>query len=91
MEHLSPTGTKHKSLWKALPTLRPPTEAVLPIRNFSGGWARSDADRATTFAAHLQNLFTPTKLLAHLRYRLQPQTVTTNTPQLCFVQTKYLT
>ena len=59
IEQLTPTGTKQKSLWRAHSTLRPPTETVLPIRNSSGGWARSDEDRATTFAAHLQNVFTP--------------------------------
>jgi len=31
----------------------------MPIRNPTGGWVRSDADRASTFANHLKNVFQP--------------------------------
>ncbi|KAH8270740.1 hypothetical protein KR026_006166, partial [Drosophila bipectinata] len=51
-------STKH-SLWRAHPTLSSPKETVMPIRNSTGGWARSDADRASTFAKHLKNVFQP--------------------------------
>ncbi|KAH8343604.1 hypothetical protein KR067_004073, partial [Drosophila pandora] len=52
------SSTKH-SLWRAYPTLSSPKETVMPIRNPTGGWARSDADRASTFANHLKNIFQP--------------------------------
>ncbi|KAH8330080.1 hypothetical protein KR074_003056, partial [Drosophila pseudoananassae] len=58
IEQLSTNSTKH-SLWRAHPTLSSPKETVMPIRNSTGGWARSDADRASTFAKHLKNVFQP--------------------------------
>ncbi|KAH8351710.1 hypothetical protein KR084_002975, partial [Drosophila pseudotakahashii] len=51
-----PTSTKHP-LWRAHPNLSSPIESVTPIRNSSGTWARSDEDRAETFALHLRNVF----------------------------------
>ena len=58
IQKLSPTSTKHP-LWRAHPNLSAPIETVIPIRNSSGSWARSDKDRANTFAAHLRNVFQP--------------------------------
>ncbi|KAH8349319.1 hypothetical protein KR084_003987, partial [Drosophila pseudotakahashii] len=58
IEKLSPTSTKHP-LWRAHPNLSSPIESVIPIRNSSGTWARSDEDRAETFALHLRNVFQP--------------------------------
>lgn len=55
---LSPTSTKHP-LWRAHPNLSSPIETVTPIRNSSGRWARSDKDRAETFALHLRDVFQP--------------------------------
>lgn len=58
IEKLSTSSTKN-SLWKAHPTLGSPTVPVVPIRNHTGGWARSDKNRASTFATHLQKVFQP--------------------------------
>ncbi|KAH8341120.1 hypothetical protein KR067_006715, partial [Drosophila pandora] len=58
IEQLSTSSTKH-SLWRAHPTLSSPKETVMPIRNPTDSWARSDADRASTFANHLKNIFQP--------------------------------
>ncbi|KAH8391460.1 hypothetical protein KR215_010210, partial [Drosophila sulfurigaster] len=56
IEQLCTSSTKN-SLWRAHPTLSSPKETVMPIRNPTGGWERSDADRASTFANHLKNVF----------------------------------
>ncbi|KAH8266730.1 hypothetical protein KR018_000782, partial [Drosophila ironensis] len=53
-----PTSTKY-SLWKAHQNLSAPIATTTPIRNSSGRWARSDKDRAETFATHLQSVFQP--------------------------------
>lgn len=58
IEQLSTSSKKH-SLWRAHPSLSSPTETIMPIRNSAGGWARSDKNRAITFAVHLQNVFQP--------------------------------
>jgi len=58
IEHLSPSSLNF-SLWKAHSTLSHPTVTVKPIRTPAGCWARSDKDRADTFAAHLKNVFQP--------------------------------
>ncbi|KAH8281225.1 hypothetical protein KR044_012180, partial [Drosophila immigrans] len=47
------------SPYQPIPTLCSPTETVAPIRNTVGGWARSDEDRARTFAQHLKRVFQP--------------------------------
>ncbi|KAH8350230.1 hypothetical protein KR067_009318, partial [Drosophila pandora] len=53
-----PTSTKFP-LWRAHPNLNPPIETTTPIRYSSGCWARSDQDRAETFATHLESVFQP--------------------------------
>ncbi|KAH8265025.1 hypothetical protein KR026_007097, partial [Drosophila bipectinata] len=53
-----PTSTKYP-LWRTHPNLSAPIETTTPIRNSSGCWARSDVDRAETFATHLQSFFQP--------------------------------
>ncbi|KAH8304185.1 hypothetical protein KR059_003036, partial [Drosophila kikkawai] len=53
-----PTSTKHP-LWRAHPNLSSPADPLTPIRKSSGCWARSDKDRAETFASHLQGVFQP--------------------------------
>ncbi|KAH8269777.1 hypothetical protein KR018_003553, partial [Drosophila ironensis] len=58
IQNLSPTSTKFP-LWKAHQNLSAPIETTTPIRNSSGCWARSDKDRAETFATHLQSVFQP--------------------------------
>lgn len=58
IEQLSTSSSKN-SLWKAHPTLSQPTKAEMPLRNQAGGWARSDEERANTFAVHLQKVFQP--------------------------------
>jgi len=39
--------------------LSSPIKTVTSIRNSSGTWARSDEDRAETFAQHIRNVFQP--------------------------------
>uniref|UniRef100_A0A034VFD2 Putative RNA-directed DNA polymerase from transposon X-element n=1 Tax=Bactrocera dorsalis TaxID=27457 RepID=A0A034VFD2_BACDO len=58
IQKLSPTSTKHP-LWKAHQTLSAPIECEMPIRDNNGKWARSDAEKSATFAAHLKNVFQP--------------------------------
>ncbi|KAH8298726.1 hypothetical protein KR059_000211, partial [Drosophila kikkawai] len=78
IEKLSPTSTKHP-LWRAHPNLSSPAEAITPIRKSSGCWARSDKDRAETFASHLQGVFQP-NTAAHPFELPQNQTETESTP-----------
>ncbi|XP_017470135.1 PREDICTED: inhibitory POU protein-like [Rhagoletis zephyria] len=58
IQKLSPTSTKH-SLWKAHHKLNAPIETEMPVRDHNGKWARSDAEKANTFASHLKNVFRP--------------------------------
>lgn len=58
IEQLSPLSTKYP-LWRAHPSLRPPIETIMPIKNPAGAWVRTDKDRANTFAEHLKKVFQP--------------------------------
>lgn len=45
------------TLWKATKKLKRPQIPVPPIRKANGEWARSDKEKADTFAAHLNSVF----------------------------------
>ena len=52
---LSPNDT----LWKATKRLRRPQVLIPSFRNADGSWAKSNDEKAKTFAVHLQRVFTP--------------------------------
>lgn len=60
LQDLTPTEATQYSLWKATRKLKNrDTEAIPPIRKADGTWARTDNDKATTFARHLEEVFQP--------------------------------
>ncbi|KAH8342543.1 hypothetical protein KR084_004423, partial [Drosophila pseudotakahashii] len=83
IEKLSPTSTKHP-LWKAHPNLSAPSETVIPIRDSSGSWARSDKDRACTFALHLRNVFQPNPATNSFALPSPPLRIETETDPIQF-------
>ncbi|KAH8355802.1 hypothetical protein KR084_003316, partial [Drosophila pseudotakahashii] len=78
-----PTSTKHP-LWKAHPNLSAPSETVIPIRDSSGSWARSDKDRACTFALHLRNVFQPNPATNSFALPSPPLRIETETDPIQF-------
>uniref|UniRef100_A0A1B0CQQ0 Nucleic-acid-binding protein from transposon x-element n=1 Tax=Lutzomyia longipalpis TaxID=7200 RepID=A0A1B0CQQ0_LUTLO len=54
----SDTDTNY-NLWKATKGLKRPQQNVPPIRNQSGGWARSSEEKAEVFSRHLLETFNP--------------------------------
>lgn len=58
LESLSPSGIGVHSLWKATKNLRKPQQSHPPIK-LQNTWARTDAEKAEVFAAHLAKVFTP--------------------------------
>lgn len=59
LQSLSPNGDTDYSLWKATKNMKRPQQHEPPIRLSTGQWARSDEEKAETFAAHLEEIFTP--------------------------------
>jgi len=57
--NLSPCEATDYSLWKATRKLNGPTPHVPPIKMNNGKWARSDCEKANTFANHLKATFQP--------------------------------
>ncbi|CAB0039419.1 unnamed protein product [Trichogramma brassicae] len=57
--NLSATGKTDYSLWKATRSLEKPEKFNPPIKKPSGDWARTDAEKASTFAIHLAEVFKP--------------------------------
>lgn len=47
------------SLWKAAKRFSQPKQPILPLKRPSEGWARRDEEKATLFAEHLSEVFTP--------------------------------
>lgn len=56
--NLNPTAASDYSLWKATRYLKQPQRASPPIRRQDGSWARSNIEKAATFATHLSKVFT---------------------------------
>jgi hypothetical protein len=54
--------TADHSLWKATKQLKQPTQRIPPIRSADQTWARSDREKANTFAGHLEKTFKPNEL-----------------------------
>ncbi len=59
LEELSPGDPGKTSLWRTTKYLKKGGTAVLPIKNSSGEWARSETERAEVFAEHYHNSFLP--------------------------------
>jgi exonuclease III len=58
---LTPTDETNYSLWKATRKLKRPQHHVPPIRKPNNTWARTEEQKAETFAEHLETVFSPHK------------------------------
>lgn len=56
---LTSDNTTDFSLWKATKQIKRPIMQIPPIRTVDGTWARNNADKAQTFAEHLEQVFQP--------------------------------
>lgn len=56
---LTPTENTDYSLWKATKKIKQPQTHMPPIKMENGEWARTDKEKALTFAEHLQSTFLP--------------------------------
>jgi endonuclease/exonuclease/phosphatase family metal-dependent hydrolase len=59
LRELTPTKDTNYSLWKATRKLKHPKQQISPLRNPDSSWARTDLQKATTFAHHLCSVFKP--------------------------------
>ncbi|XP_052743468.1 probable RNA-directed DNA polymerase from transposon BS isoform X1 [Bicyclus anynana] len=59
LSNLDPTKETNYSLWKVTKNLKRPKPHIPPIDNNKGGWARTDLEKAITFAEHLFTVFQP--------------------------------
>lgn len=59
LSNLDPTADTNYSLWKVTTNIKRPKTHIPAVNNNKGGWARSDLEKATTFAEHLSNVFNP--------------------------------
>jgi hypothetical protein len=50
---LTPTEATEYSLWEATRKIKQPKQQIPPIRKGDNNWARTDQQKATTFAEHL--------------------------------------
>ena len=57
LKNLTPTENTDYSLWKAARKLKHPKNYIPPIRKINANWARTDKEKAETFAEHLQKVF----------------------------------
>jgi hypothetical protein len=57
LQGLTATADTDYSLWKATKRLKQPTQRIPSIRNAYQTWARSDKEKANTFAGHLEKTF----------------------------------
>jgi hypothetical protein len=46
------------TIWKATKRLKKPQISITPIRKGDRSWAKRDCEKATTFAEHLEQVFT---------------------------------
>ena len=58
LQGLGPGANDDYSLWKAL-SIKKPTKIITPLRESNGEWIRSDKERASKFADHLETVFQP--------------------------------
>jgi hypothetical protein len=59
LQSLTATADTDYSLWKGTKQLKQPIQRIPPIRNADQTWARSDKEKANTFAGHLRKAFKP--------------------------------
>ncbi|GAB0092838.1 RNA-binding protein 39 [Sergentomyia squamirostris] len=59
LQNLSPTESTDYSLFKATKKINQPKKTIPPIRKSDGTWARTDEEKASTFAQHLKEVFSP--------------------------------
>jgi hypothetical protein len=57
LQGLTPTEATDYSLWKATRKISQPQHQILPIRINRNTWARTDKQKATSFAEHLASVF----------------------------------
>jgi hypothetical protein len=55
----SPTASTDYSLWKAAKKIKQTTNSSHPLRTARGTWARTNTEKAQTFADHLTSVFQP--------------------------------
>jgi len=58
-KNLSSTEDTDYSLWKATKYLKRPKQHVPPVRNIDGTWAKSNVEKAASFARHFTEVFKP--------------------------------
>jgi hypothetical protein len=61
-QSLTATADTDYSIWKATKRLKQQTKCIPPIRNADHTWARSDIEKANTFAGHLEKTFKQNEL-----------------------------
>lgn len=59
LQGLTPTEVTDYSLWKATRKVKQPQQFIPPIKLADGSWARTNKEKATIFANHLQTVFQP--------------------------------
>jgi hypothetical protein len=57
LQDLSPTASTDYSLWKAAKRTKETTNFSLPLQTARGTWARTNTEKAQTFAEHLASVF----------------------------------
>ncbi|CAG4981213.1 unnamed protein product [Colias eurytheme] len=67
LERMDATAETNFSLWKASKKLKQPVSSNPPIRKGNTEWASSDAQKADTFAEHLEQVFTPNPDMGSLK------------------------
>lgn len=59
IKNLTATKITDFSLWNELKHINKPTQRREPLRSSTGGWIRSDREKAIAFKHHLSDVFTP--------------------------------
>jgi hypothetical protein len=57
--YITPLSKEDNTIWKAKKKFKRPQTIIPPIRKADGTWAKSDAEKATTFTEHLKQVFSP--------------------------------
>ena len=57
--YITSLNKEDHTIWKATKKFKRPQTAIPPIRKADGTWAKSDPEKATTFADHLKQVFSP--------------------------------
>jgi hypothetical protein len=62
-QNLTATADTDYSIWRVTKRLKQQKKCIPPIRNADHTWARSDKEKANTFAEHLEKTFKSNELL----------------------------